>query len=149
MPSRVLPTLRWVVDASVIMRCNMSSRVLPTLRWVVDASVMMRCNMAVAAGDRAMVVVDASAMMRRNIINRNPPPKGTPIEKNTATEFGISGAKFTSEINQTTSEVVETTWEIVGTASTADENVLFPRARIHYNKLFFAFTAFTSSLSST
>ena len=42
----------------------MSSRVLPTLRWVVDASVMMRCNMAVAAGDRAMVVVDASAMMR-------------------------------------------------------------------------------------
>ena len=69
------------------------------------------------------------------------PPKGTPIEKNTAIEFGISGAKFTSEINQTTSEVVETTWEIVGTASTADENVLFPRARIHYNKLFFAFYA--------
>ena len=43
---------------------------------VADASVMMRCNMAVAAGDRAMVVVDASAMMMRNIINRNPPPKG-------------------------------------------------------------------------
>ena len=76
------------------------------------------------------------------------PPKGTPIEKNTAIEFGISGAEFTSEINQTTSEVVETTWEIVGTTSTADENVLFPRARIHYNKLFFAFTAFTASLSS-
>ena len=49
----------------------------------------------------------------------------------------MSGAKFTSEINQTISEVVETTWEIVGTTSTADEIVQFPRARIHYNKFVF------------
>ena len=53
-----------------------AAHVLKYLSFVVDASVMMRCNMAVAAGDRAMVVADASAMMRRNIRNRNPPPKG-------------------------------------------------------------------------
>ena len=53
---------------------RVAAYVLKYLSSVVDASVMMRCNMAVA--DRAMVVVDASAMMRRNIINRNPPPKG-------------------------------------------------------------------------
>ena len=103
MSSRVLPTLRWVADASAIMRRNMSSRVLPTLRWVVDASVMMRCNMAVAAGDRAMVVVDASAMMRRNIINLNPPPKGVHLNnrrrggrrttnlRNTSTQHCVPG----------------------------------------------------------
>ena len=50
-----------------------AAHVLKYLSFVVDASVMMRWNMA---GDRAMVVVDASAMMMRNIINRNPPPKG-------------------------------------------------------------------------
>ena len=50
-----------------------AAHVLKYLSFVVDASVMMRCNMA---GDRAMEVADASAMMRRNIRNRNPPPKG-------------------------------------------------------------------------